>query len=73
MLFISSLTQASVLLRIAFLSDILQPDRELSSVTQSKDIDIISTVNLIENTQRSYSKLLHNTLYTLHTLNNYQH
>ena len=70
MLFIFSLTQAGVLLRIAFLSDILQPDRELSSVTQSKDIDIISTVNLIENTQRSYSKLLklytiHSTLYTL--------
>ena len=52
----NNLNQASVLLRSAFLYDILQPAQETSLATQSKDIDIIS--NLIENTQRSYSKLL---------------
>ena len=53
----NNLTQASVLLRSASLSDILKPARELSLATQSEDIDIISTANLIENT-RSYPILL---------------
>ena len=45
-----NLTQASILLKIIFLSDILQSARELSLAMQSEDIDIISTVNMIENT-----------------------
>ena len=51
-------TQTNVLLKSAFFSDILQPAQELSLATQSKDIDITSAVNLIENTRRSHWKLL---------------
>ena len=36
----------------------------MSLATQSEDIDVISAVNLIENTQRSFSKLLE--IYTIH-------
>ena len=54
----NNLTQASVLLRSAFLSDILQPAWELSLTTQPEGIGIISTVNLIENIWRSCLKLL---------------
>ena len=69
----NNLTQASVLMRSTFLSEILQPARQLSFSTQSEYTDI-STVNLIENIQRSYSKLLK--IYMTDpkkTLNNYQH
>ena len=44
-------------MRSTFLSEILQPARQLSFSTQSEYTDI-STVNLIENIQRIYSKLL---------------
>ena len=54
----NNLTQASVLMRSTFLSDILQCTPELSLATRSEDADIISTINLHENTRRSYSKLL---------------
>ena len=42
-------------MRSVFLSYILQPAQELHLPIQSEDIDIIST-DLIESTQRSYSK-----------------
>ena len=43
----NNLTQASVLLRRTFLSDILQHAQELTLAAQSEDTDIISTVNLL--------------------------
>ena len=50
-------TEANVLLRSAFLSDLLSPAKFLSLATQDGNIDIITIVNLVRATHEKYTKL----------------
>ena len=54
----NKLIDSKVLLRIAFLTDVLSPAKIFSLATQRRDVDIIQIVDDIESTKSSYERLL---------------
>ena len=55
---LNKLLDAQVILRSAFLKDVLTPAKVFSLVTQKEDPNIIETVESIEKTEKDYKKLL---------------
>ena len=55
---LNKLLDAQVLLRSAFLKDVLSPAKVFSLITQKKDPHIIETVEGVEQTKRAYRRLL---------------
>ena len=53
----NELTKANILLRSAFLSNLLLPAKTLSLATQNENTDIIAIVNLVRATHLKYMKL----------------
>ena len=60
----TKLTEANVLPRSKFLSDLLLPAKTLSLATQNENTDIITIVNLVWITHKKYIKLETNLLFT---------
>ena len=52
----NKLVDASVLLRSAFLSDLLLPAKSLSLISQKSDVDIIQVVNAVQKTQNKFRR-----------------
>ena len=53
----NKLTKAKILLRSAFLSNLLLPAKTLSLATQNENTDTITVVNLVRTTHLKYMKL----------------
>ena len=53
---LNALTQASVILRSALLTDILEPAKKLSLISQKESGDIISMVNALKRTRDKYGR-----------------
>ena len=53
---LNALTQASVILRSALLTDILEPAKKLSLISQKESGDIISMVNALKRTRDKYER-----------------
>ena len=55
---LDKLLDAQVILRSAFLTDVLAPAKLFSLVTQKEDPNIMEIVESVEQTKREYTKLL---------------
>ena len=55
---LDKILDAQVLLRSAFLKDLLTPAKIFSLVTQKQDPNVMETVEAVEKTSRNYKKLL---------------